>query len=182
MSTPLHRDVRRRVLDAAEHCLLEYGYRARLHATIARRAGLSRPTVYKYVGNQPAIVQALLQREFLRLWKRFEPALVAGGPLQLRLVEAIVGVVQQGRRSPLLQRALSECPEEVVPYLTVNAQPFIEQTVSMLTPHLQMNSRALAEWAYRLTASLLITAGVVPTATDDELRGFVSCLLSPPAA
>ena len=100
-------------------------------------------------------------------------------------------MAQNGRRSPLLQKALSECPEQVVPYLTVNAQPFIEQTVAILNPYLQLftdahpphpNSRALGEWAYRLTASLLITAGVVPTTTEDELRGFVSSLLSLPAA
>jgi AcrR family transcriptional regulator len=175
--------MRRRVLDAAEHCLLEYGYRARLHARIARRAGVSRPTVYKYVGDQSAIVQALLQREFVRLWKRLAPVLVSGGSLQQRLVDAIVGVVQDGRRSPLLQKALAECPEQVVPYLTVNAQPFIEQTVAVLTPHLpQLDSRALGEWAYRLAASLLITAGVVPTTTENELRVFLSSLLSLPTA
>ena len=178
----LSEQIRKRVLDAAEHCLLEYGYKARLHARIARRAGLSRPTVYKHVGDQPAIIQALLQREFVRLWRRIE---VTGGPLPQRMIDAIVGVVQNGRRSPLLQKALTECPEQVVPYLTMNAQPFIEQTVAILAPYLQhlpLNHRALGEWVYRLTASLLITAGVVPTTTDDELRGFVSSLLSLPAA
>lgn len=40
------------------------------------------------------------------------------------------------------------------------------------------NTRALAEWTYRLTTSLLITAGVVPTTTEDELRAFVANLLS----
>jgi AcrR family transcriptional regulator len=175
--------MRRRVLDAAEHCLLEYGYQARLHARIARRAGVSRPTVYTYAGDQSAIVQALLQREFVRLWKRLAPVLVSGGSLQQRLVDAIVGVVQDGRRSPLLQKPLAECPEQVVPILTVNAQPFIEQTVAVLTPHLpQPGSRALGEWAYRLAASLLITAGVVPTTTENELRVFVSGLLSLPPA
>lgn len=64
--------------------------------------------------------------------------------------------------------------------------------VAVLTPYLRqlvtdpsrppITSRALGEWAYRLTASLLITAGVVPTTTEDDLRRFVSSLLSLPAA
>ena len=169
-----------RVLDAAEDCLLEYGYKARLHARIARRAGLSRPTVYKYVGDQPAIVQKTLKREFVRLWRRVD---FSGGPLNQRMVDAIVGVVQSARRSPLLHKALTECPEQVMPYLTMNAQPFVEQTVAILTPRLppQFNSTALGEWAYRVAALLVVTASVVPT-TDDQLRGFVSSLLSIPAA
>src|SRR6202165_4103921 len=97
--------MRRRVLDAAEHCLLEDGYQARLHARIARRAGVSRPTVYKYVGDQSAIVQALLQREFVRLWGRLAPVLVSGGSLQQRLVDSIVGGGRGVRGSPRPQRA-----------------------------------------------------------------------------
>jgi AcrR family transcriptional regulator len=177
------RDIQQRVLDAAEQALLENGLTARLHAAIARRAGLSRPTVYKHVGDQSAIVQAVLQREFVRLWQRLEPVLTSDGPLQQRLVDTIVGVVDNGRRSPLLQKALRDSPEQVLSHLTVNAAPFIEQTVAILTPHLPpVNGRALGEWAYRLTASLLITAGVVPTTTEDELRRFVSSLLILPPA
>lgn len=43
--------------------------------------------------------------------------------MRRRVLDAIVGVVQLGRRGPPLQKALRECPEQVVPYLTVNAQP-----------------------------------------------------------
>src|SRR5689334_16824710 len=41
--------IRERILDAATQCLLDEGLDARLHAMIAERAGISRPTVYKYI-------------------------------------------------------------------------------------------------------------------------------------
>ena len=49
---------RARILDAAAQCLTAGGLgSARLHTAIASLAGLSRPTVYKHVGDQDAIIE-----------------------------------------------------------------------------------------------------------------------------
>ena len=69
--------VRERILDAATECLIESGIDARLHATIAERAGVSRPTVYKYVGDQTAILRAVLDREVERFFAAATPAFTA---------------------------------------------------------------------------------------------------------
>ena len=55
-------DYRTRILDAAEACLMEQRMSAPLHARIAERAGVSRPTVYKYIGDQDDLVRAVLER------------------------------------------------------------------------------------------------------------------------
>src|SRR5262245_402855 len=67
--------IRERILDAATECLLAEGLDARLHAMIAERAGISRPTVYKYVGDQAAIVAAVLDREFDQFFAAAVPIL-----------------------------------------------------------------------------------------------------------
>ena len=71
--------IRARILDAATECLLEVGVTGRLHTQIAQRAGLSRPTVYKYVGDQSAILQAVFDREFEVFWRTVVPQLNRAG-------------------------------------------------------------------------------------------------------
>ncbi|SIJ48595.1 Putative TetR-family transcriptional regulator [Mycobacteroides abscessus subsp. bolletii] len=182
-----HGEIRRRILDAAEECLLEHGYEARLHALIAKKAGLSRPTVYKHVGDQAAIIEALFHREFLRFGEMLEPVFAAAENPRTGFIDAIVRIVQHGRHHPLLQKGLKENPEQVLPYLTVKARPFIDQTTILLVPYFRqllteeqlasINVKAAAEWSFRIAASLLVTPGVVETQTDEQLGDFIGNLL-----
>lgn len=182
-----HGEIRRRILDAAEECLLEHGYEARLHALIAKKAGLSRPTVYKHVGDQAAIIEALFHREFLRFGEMLEPVFAAAKNPRTGFIDAIVRIVQHGRHHPLLQKGLKENPEQVLPYLTVKARPFIDQTTILLAPYFRqllteeqlasINVKAVAEWSFRIAASLLVTPGVVETQTDEQLGDFIGNLL-----
>ncbi|WP_100480012.1 TetR/AcrR family transcriptional regulator [Mycobacteroides abscessus] len=182
-----HGEIRRRILDAAEECLLEHGYEARLHALIAKKAGLSRPTVYKHVGDQAAIIEALFHREFLRFSEMLEPVFAAAKNPRTGFIDAIVRIVQHGRHHPLLQKGLKENPEQVLPYLTVKARPFIDQTTILLAPYFRqllteeqlasINVKAAAEWSFRIAASLLVTPGVVETQTDEQLGDFIGNLL-----
>ncbi|MDM2422226.1 TetR/AcrR family transcriptional regulator [Mycobacteroides abscessus] len=182
-----HGEIRRRILDAAEECLLEHGYEARLHALIAKKAGLSRPTVYKHVGDQAAIIEALFHREFLRFGEMLEPVFAAAKNPRTGFIDAIVRIVQHGRHHPLLQKGLKENPEQVLPYLTVKARPFIDQTTILLAPYFRqllteeqlasINVKAATEWSFRIAASLLVTPGVVETQTDEQLGDFIGNLL-----
>lgn len=182
-----HGEIRRRILDAAEECLLEHGYEARLHALIAKKAGLSRPTVYKHVGDQAAIIEALFHREFLRFGEMLEPVFAAAKNPRTGFIDAIVRIVQHGRHHPLLQKGLKENPEQVLPYLTVKARPFIDQTTILLAPYFRqllteeqlasINVKAAAEWSFRIATSLLVTPGVVETQTDEQLGDFIGNLL-----
>lgn len=183
-----HGEIRRRILDAAEECLLEHGYEARLHALIAKKAGLSRPTVYKHVGDQAAIIEALFHREFLRFGEMLEPVFATAKNPRTGFIDAIVRIVQHGRHHPLLQKGLKENPEQVLPYLTVKARPFIDQTTILLAPYFRqllteaqlasINVKAAAEWSFRIAASLLVTPGVVETQTDEQLGDFIGNLLT----
>ena len=102
--------VRDRILDAATQCLLESGLDARLHAAIAERAGLSRPTLYKYVGDQTAILDAVRDREIEAFFTAAVPLLSSTDDLRTGLVDAVVFVVGYGRRHTLLQKALRSTP------------------------------------------------------------------------
>ncbi|MFI6429529.1 TetR/AcrR family transcriptional regulator [Rhodococcus oryzae] len=181
--------IREQILDAAKECVIELGFTSRLHAAIAQRAGLSRPTVYKYVGDQDAIFGALFQREITQFFVVLDPVL-RGQTRDLRVgfVDAIVFAVQYARAHPLLQKGLRDDPQVVLPWFTVQAKPFVELGANLLTPHFQrlftpeqlaeVSPKAISEWAFRIIGSLIVTEGIVDTAKEQSLREFVSSLLS----
>lgn len=88
----------------------------------------------------------------------------------------------------MLQKGLKENPEQVLPYLTVKARPFIDQTTVLLAPYFRklltdeqlavIDVKAAAEWSFRIAASLLVTPGVVATQTDEQLGDFIGNLLT----
>jgi AcrR family transcriptional regulator len=181
------RETRDRILDAAEQCLLDAGFGARLHARIAERAGVSRPTVYKYVGDQDAIVQAILHREIARMHAEAEPLLAQQGSLRERFVETVVFIVGFARRHPLLQKGLREVPGTILPWLTVYSEPIIEQGVAFVGPYIKqaiadgnfpdVNPRVVIEWCGRLVLSLITTPGTVRVDEPRLLRRYVGELL-----
>jgi AcrR family transcriptional regulator len=179
--------MRDRIMEAAEQCLLEAGIGARLHARIAERAGVSRPTVYKYVGDQDAIVQALLHRDIARMHAEAEPILSRPGSLRERFIETIVFIVGFARRHELLQQGLRENPATILPWLTVYSEPIIEQGVAFVGPHIKqamangdfptVDPRVVVEWCGRLVLSLITTPGTVRVDSPDQLRRYVGDLL-----
>ncbi|WP_433610641.1 TetR/AcrR family transcriptional regulator [Prescottella agglutinans] len=180
--------IRERILDAAEVCLIEFGYGARLHALIAERAGLSRPTLYKYVGDQSQIFDALLQREIMRFFAVLDPVLRRRDRLPIGFVDCIVFAVGYASRHPVLQKGLRDDPATVLSWFTVRSAPLIERGAEFLVPHFERMAtgdrfaaagpRVVSEWAFRLVASLITTDGGVDTADERALREFVNGLLS----
>lgn len=187
--------IRERILDAAETCLVESGYSSRLHAVIAERAGLSRPTVYKYVGDQADIFDALLQREITRFFAVLDPVLHARDDIRSGFVDCVVFAVGYARRHAVLQKGLRDHPAVVLPWFSVHAGPLIDRGATFLVPHFERmlagsataatsetNPRAVSEWAFRLVASLITTGGAAGADDERALRESVNGLLSIGAA
>jgi AcrR family transcriptional regulator len=176
--------IRERILDAATECLLAQGLDARLHAMIAERAGISRPTVYKYVGDQAAIVAAILERELDQFFGAAVPFLRRSDDLEAHLVDAIVFVVEYGRGHALLQKALREHPELILPALTTESGPLVERVVALFEEQLgralsqageTLTPRAAAEWAYRIVTSLITTPS--PALDGEGTKQYVASLV-----
>lgn len=176
--------IRDRILDAATECLLAEGLDARLHAAIAERAGISRPTVYKYVGDQAAIVAAILDRELDRFFAAVVPVLRRSDDLEAHLVSAIVFVVDYARDHALLQKALREHPALILPALTTESGPLVARVVGLFEEQLgralsrtsaSPDPRSVAEWATRLVISLITTP--TPALERDGTRGYVEALV-----
>ncbi|HEY1966665.1 MAG TPA: TetR/AcrR family transcriptional regulator [Pseudonocardia sp.] len=182
--------MRDRVLAAAEQCLLEGGFgSSRLHSEIARRAGLSRPTVYKYVGDQDSIIAAVIQREFELFLARLRPVLELRLPFDEHLVAVMTFVVGQAREHPLLQAALRDTPERLLPWFTTRAGALVEQVEPLALPGIRryiaagelpdVDPRMLLDALCRIGLSLVFTNGLFDLSDPDALRAYLTSFLRP---
>ena len=103
------------VLDAARDCILDVGLRRTTLADVARRAGVSRMTVYRQHADLDALVAALLTRELTGLLDEVQEQLRHLPTARERLVAAAVEVVQRLGHHPLYRRILDLDPELLLP-------------------------------------------------------------------
>jgi AcrR family transcriptional regulator len=104
-------------LDAARACILDVGWRRTTLTEVARRAGVSRMTIYRTWSDMPQLLADLMTRE----WGNVVAAIVDGpdspdSPAE-RLVTALAGGVRTLRDNELFVRIVELDPELLLPYL-----------------------------------------------------------------
>ncbi|WP_137724816.1 TetR/AcrR family transcriptional regulator [Prescottella subtropica] len=101
------------ILDAARSCVLDFGLRRTTLAEIARRAGVSRPTVYRRWPDTRAVVADLLTREIAVV----VPLMTGDDPARTRLVRGVVEVAVGMRTHPLFAKILRSDPDVLMTYI-----------------------------------------------------------------
>ncbi|WP_091099252.1 TetR/AcrR family transcriptional regulator [Nonomuraea pusilla] len=141
-----------RVLDAARECVLAYGVRRTTLTDVARRAGVSRMTIYRRWPDVRTLVADLMTRE----WVRVVAELDTSDP-----VRAIVEGVRRLRAHPLLRKIVEADPELLVPYLLDRRGATHEAVLAVLEPAVGDRRRARA--VLLVAQSFLLSA---PTMLD----------------
>ncbi len=103
------------LLTAARACVLDVGLKRTTLADVARRAGVSRMTVYRQYGDLSAIVSALLTTELIGLLEGAAEQVADRATARERLVGAGVLVVERLAVHPLWCRVLDLDPELLLP-------------------------------------------------------------------
>ncbi|GAA4070027.1 TetR/AcrR family transcriptional regulator [Nonomuraea soli] len=159
------------VLDAALACVLAHGVRRTTLTDVARRAGISRMTIYRRWPDVRTLVADLMTREWTRVFQGLE----VSDP-----VEAVVSGVRAMREHPLWRKIVEVDPELLLPYLTDRRGAAHEAILQVLEPVAGSPARARA---VLLTAqSFLISAPTMlgPTTLDEldtELRTLLEAYL-----
>ena len=101
------------ILDAARSCILEHGVKRTTLAEIARRAKVSRPTVYRRWADTRAVVSSLLTREIGALIPSFD----ATASARDQIVAAVGDVADSIRLHPLFVKILRSDSDVLATYI-----------------------------------------------------------------
>ncbi|RCW38494.1 TetR family transcriptional regulator [Halopolyspora algeriensis] len=175
-----------RILDGGLACFSEMGLRRPTVEDIARRAGVSRVTVYRRFENKATLIEAVLLRECQRCLTALDDAITGVEALDERIVEGFVFALRYGRGHPLVGGLLQVEPEEVLPYLTVRADTALAVAREYLAEHIRLADNGafdpvqIAEIMARIVVSFVVTEdSSIELDTDEDLRRFARRYLVP---
>lgn len=181
------------VLVAAHGCVMDVGLRRTTLADIARRAGVSRMTLYRRFPDLQAIVSELLTIELLALLEAAREETADLPTARERVVEAGVRVVERLVGHPLYRRVLDVDPELLLPLVVdrfgSSQRAAIEQVAAMVAEGVRDGSirevdPRLAAVCLMLTAqsfvfsARVVEAEIAPEAPTGELRRLFSGYLA----
>lgn len=171
-------DTRARILDAALAAMAAHGLARLSLEDVAREAGMSRQTVYRYFGTRNALITAAVIREEEGFLRRIAGAVESHADIRPAMEAAIRAALQAAREHPLLDRLLATEPEALLPFLTTGggpvlsaARPALEELLSSRMPHLGPTTvRRVAD----ATSRLFISYAINPP--DDDVDEVASGL------
>jgi len=183
------REPRDAYLDAARACILDVGWRRTTLTEVARRAGVSRMTIYRTWADMPTLLGDLMTREWAGVVTDQVAAAGSASSLQ-RLVGGIVGTAQMLRDNELFVRIVELDPELILPYLFArrgrSQDLILALTVEVIEaghadgsiragdPRTMARAVLLAVHGFVLSAHTMADEGVDEAALDDELTTLLA--------
>ncbi|MCA1831681.1 MAG: TetR family transcriptional regulator [Actinomycetota bacterium] len=163
---------RSRILDAGFSCAGRFGVGRTTMSDVAREAGLSRQTLYRYFASKHDLIAALVMREDERLIEKVRVAAEPYEDLRPALEAAFLTCLQFFRNHPLLTRVMASEPHELLPFLTVEGNPVIDlgtRTMEeVLAQRLPNTSRFLIHRAAETCARVLTSYAITPPVDSIE--------------
>jgi AcrR family transcriptional regulator len=115
---PPAREVPDGVIDATRASVLAVGVRRTTLTDVARRAGVSRMTLYRLVPDVTTLILEVMSREFAAMIASAEAAARRRRTARARIAATATSVVRQLHEAPMFRRVLDVDPELLLPYLT----------------------------------------------------------------
>ncbi|MFG2555938.1 TetR/AcrR family transcriptional regulator [Streptomyces sp. NPDC048581] len=105
------------VLDAVRDCVLAVGVRRTTLTDVARRAGVSRMTLYRRWPDVRSLVGDLMTREWVAVATGAMPERRPGANTRGLIVDGLVAGVEAFRAHPLFRKIVDVDPELLLPYV-----------------------------------------------------------------
>ncbi|MFJ4467042.1 TetR/AcrR family transcriptional regulator [Streptomyces sp. NPDC089424] len=125
------------VLDAVRDCVLAVGVRRTTMTDVARRAGVSRMTLYRRWPDVRTLVGDLMTREWIAVAMDAMPESRPGAGTRAPLVDGLVAGVEAFRAHPLYQKIVDVDPELLLPYMLDRRGASQEALLELLTDALR---------------------------------------------
>ncbi len=166
-------------LDAARDCVLAYGVRRTTLTDVARRAGVSRMSIYRRWPDVTTLVADLMSREW-------HEVIVSAPPT----IDNIVTVARRLREHPLLRKICEADPETLLPYVLSRRGTSQQEMLTFLEEALRAGQEAgavrsgdpgnLARAVLLTVQSFVLSAPVAldESFSDDDLDHELRALLT----
>lgn len=168
------RSVEERILDAAAECVVAYGVNRVTLAEIARRARVSRPTIYRRWRDTDAVLAALLTARIAGVLDAVPGSAVGREPL----VDRIVRVGDRLRNDEIVIAVLHSAPELAMVYITERLGTSQQILIDALAGEIKLaqdegsvrsgEPRELAAMCLLITQSTIQSAQMVAPLLDEE--------------
>ncbi len=184
-----------RLLEAARDCILAVGWKRTTLTDVARRAGLSRMTVYRTYPDMTTLFGDLMTREWVALLAGVVADESPEGSWPTRIASEVVHSVSALRTNPLFHRIVDVDPELLLPYLLERrgrsqqavldllvdgiAQGQKEDGLRQGDPQLLARTIALIAQGFVLSPSTMTDEGISADDLDAELTALVERYLAP---
>lgn len=177
-----HPTVREQILAAAIDAAADHGIARLSMADVARRAGLSRQTLYRHFPSKDVLVAEAVADETVSLVQQVAAVGDVDATPYDRLVASFAAALVAVREHPLLDRLVRTEPESLLPLLTADDGPVLVTVRAIVTGVLDENLAAidatrrhrLADMVTRLLVSYAISP---PEETAETLAAGLADLL-----
>jgi AcrR family transcriptional regulator len=181
------------ILDAAVVEFERHGFRRAALDDVARRAGVSRMTIYRRFAGRDELVIAVIDRENAVLFTEIAAELKNAGPQSNYYVEAFTSAIMQLRRHRVLNRVITDEPALTLELALRHYPAALERMADALRVIFpagfaeRIGTEAvdeLADTILRYAMMVLLLPSPHPLATADDIRAFATTHFLPslPAA
>lgn len=176
-------DATQSILDAALVEFERHGFRRVALDDVARRAGVSRTTIYRKFSNRDELVAAVIERENVALFADIAMELKAAGPQSNYYVEAFTLSILRFRRHRVLNQMITDEPALVQEMMHLHYGKAVERMGAALRVIFpdgfadRIGVQAvndLADTILRYAAMALLLPSVQPLETPDDIRAFAT--------
>jgi AcrR family transcriptional regulator len=171
------------ILDAAVVEFERHGFRRVALDDVARRARVSRTTIYRRFSNKDELVAAVIERENVALFADIANELKQAGPQSNYYVEAFTLSILKFRRHRVLDRMITDEPALVLELGRRHHGAAVERMAEALRVIFpegfaerigEAAVNELADTILRYAAMALLLPSGVPLETDDDIRAFAT--------
>lgn len=169
------------ILDAAVVEFERHGFRRVALDDVARRAGVSRTTIYRRFANKDELVGAVIERENVKLFADIAGEIKEAGPQSNYYVEAFTSAIVKFRGHRVLHQMITDEPGLVLELAGRHHRAAIERIAEALQiifpPGFaeRIGPEAvdqLADCILRYAAMVLLLPSAQPLRTADDIRTF----------
>jgi AcrR family transcriptional regulator len=180
--------VRERLLDAAEECLTQFGPQKTSMEDVARAAGMSRATVYRYFDNRDALLRGVASRQSSNLAAEAIAYLSKYDDIADWLVEGLIFTLRELPKRPVFAALVTSLDSRSATNLLLGSSGLIQIGVDVLHPMFEAAKRQallrddididlLIEWLLRVLWTYLNAPSRIATDEDGMRRLFRMMLI-----